>query len=78
MQLSVAIVNHMFYCPLLKLSSSISALFALALMCGCDIERVMKDILSSQGAHVSIADVADLVSTGHCYLHELLWFCSQT
>lgn len=37
MQLSVAIVIDLVYDPLLKPSSSILALFALALMCGCDI-----------------------------------------
>ncbi len=46
-------------------------------MCGCDIELVMEDVLLSQLAHVSIADVANLVSTGQCYLPGLLWFCHQ-
>ena len=38
----------------------------------------MEDVLSSQLACVSIADVANLVSTGHYYLPGLLWFCHQS
>ncbi len=47
-------------------------------MCGSDIELVMEDIPWSQLAHVSVTDVADLVSTGYCYLHGLLWLWHQT
>ena len=75
MQLSVAIVIDLVYDPLLKPSSSILALFALALMCDCDLKLIMEDVLLSQLAHVSIPDVANLVSTGHCYLPGLLWVC---